>query len=77
MTTKRAKYLGTNLAFNKLLLQLILDAEQSGLMKTTIDHGLEQALEGPQALAEHVVLLADLLEGELDKLRTTPPKGRA
>lgn len=77
MTTKRAKYLRANLAFNEQLLRLILDAEQSGLTKATIENGLDRAFEGPQALAEHVVLLADLLEGELDKLRTTPPKGTA
>lgn len=75
--TPRAAYLTKNRDFSNKLLRLIIEARQDGLTDDTITAALALGADSDQQLAEHVIMLGDLLEGELAKLKTIKPEGSA
>ncbi len=74
-TTRRGTYLKANRDFSEALLKLVMDAARAGLSRETIAGALNRAAIGDQELAEHVILLGDLLEGELAKPASTEEPG--
>lgn len=68
--SRRADYLRLNRTFSSELLQLVIRGTRAGLSRETIEAALAHAAAGDQELAEHVIVLDDLLAGELEKTST-------
>jgi hypothetical protein len=67
--TRRSDYLLAHTEFASRLLKIVIMAEREGITKDTMAACFQRAIEGQQQLAEHCIVLNDLLLEEQEKTK--------